>query len=84
MLRAKLKTLIERSVAKERELVELKTKVTDLSRANLLQEEDFKRQLHDLTSRNKALTKERKRTVKERNDSKEENARLKARVGGWR
>lgn len=77
VLRSKLKVLIERSVDKERELFKLKTKVADLSQANLLQEEDFKRKLHELTNRNKTLTKERKKLVKEKNDVKEENQRLK-------
>jgi hypothetical protein len=77
VLRSKMKTLIERGVDKERELFELKTKVADLSQANLVQEEQFKRRLNELTSRNKALTKERKKSNKERTEAKDENLRLK-------
>jgi len=80
VLQSKLKTLIERSVDKERELFELKTKVADLSQANLVQEEQFKRRLNELTTRNKALAKERKRTNKEKTEAKDENLRLKVRV----
>ena len=77
VLQSKLKTLIERSVDKERELFELKTKAADLSQANLVQEEQFKRRLNELTARNKALAKERKRTNKEKTEAKDETLRLK-------
>jgi hypothetical protein len=81
VLQSKLKTLIERSVDKERELFELKTKVADLSQANLVQEEQFKRRLNELAARNKALAKERKKTNKEKTEAKDENLRLKVVCG---
>lgn len=77
VLRAKLKALIERSVDKERELFDLKTKVSELAQANLLQEGEFKKKLNELTRNNKALVKERNKLAQEKNEMKEENQRLK-------
>lgn len=78
-LRAQLDKLLSRSVAKERELLETKSKLADLSQEHLVQEEDHKRRLGELASRNKSLVKERKRNNKEKAKLNDENTRLKAR-----
>jgi len=69
-------------VAKERELLETKSKLADLSQEHLVQEEDHKRRLGELASRNKSLVKERKRNNKEKAKLNDENTRLKAELDG--